>query len=272
MNTQLKIPDFKGKFLIPAEIRDACPQVNYLQGDFGKAVLEQYNARVKEDHNNHKHLKIFSYSEKQDCITGSNSFGNVLLNNILSEYNPALRIVTQADLETILREGVLDLKKTYENTGLVLRSVAEPNFYLARDLSEQLQKRGQLSYPVLLHLKDLTLRNKTDSPHGLAFTINENAELLYDAIVNVRSGYFSSKDIDEKTGLPKKLGEGDRYFYTRDKGLSKLFLNNGLGALANDGYLAYSNDLGRVVAISRTEGAQKNAVHYSAQLQEEAER
>ncbi|MBS3080489.1 hypothetical protein J4221_03385 [Candidatus Pacearchaeota archaeon] len=192
-----KLPEFQGKPLI--KIPEDIPQADFLRGDFGKAVLEEYNARVKEDYHDNDNLKVLKYNEEQDVVTGTNSFTTTLINKIIAEQG---HTATQAELERIiaLNRPDLNLQGHYEDTGLVLRSNEEPNLYLANDLIAQL---GNIELPVMIPLKNLELRNDDNSPYGLAFNII--GETIYAPILNLDSGYFSSEDIDEETGLPKKI-------------------------------------------------------------------
>ena len=50
MATKTKLPVFQGKPLV--EIPAVIPSADFLGGDFGKPVLEEYNGRVKSDYNN----------------------------------------------------------------------------------------------------------------------------------------------------------------------------------------------------------------------------
>ena len=126
----------------------------------------------------------------------------------------------------------------------------------------------------MIPLNGLELRVDDESKYGLAFNRTDHTQKIPASILNHGSGYFSIEDIDEKIGLPTKVGEGNRYLYTRsDKsGLSRLCLDDGLVAIAGDDGLAVSGDVGRVVVVNGAEGAQKNYVSYARQLQLEADR
>jgi len=263
METREKIqfPEFKGKPLI--KIPEYIPRIDFLGGDFGKAVLEEHKARVNEDYHNNDNLKVLRYDKKQEVVTGSNSFATTLINKIIAEQG---HTATQAELERILKLGVLDLQGYYEDTGLVLRSKKEPNSYLVNDLFSQLRN---IELPVMIPLKNLGLRNDNNSPYGLAFNILREA--IYAPILNHDSGNFSSEDIDEETGLTKKLGQGNRFFYTMKKGLSRLYMGRILGAVAYNENLTISYDNGRVVVVSG-EAAQKNFDDYISHLQIEIDK
>src|SRR3989344_5328645 len=89
------------------------------------------------------------------------------------------------------------------------------------------------------------LAKDQDSQHRLAFKLREDTEIIYAPILNKETGNFSSEDIDEKTGLPKKLGGGNRTLYTMKNGLARLCLDRDLGLYSRDVGLAYSYGLGR---------------------------
>ena len=253
--TKTGLPEFKGEPLI--EVPGFISQIGFLRGNFGKAFLEEYQGRAKSDYRYNSALNVLKYDS--NVVKGSNSFAVVLANQILRQ--EGLRTATQADLEKALRIGALELRETYEDTGLVLRSEEDgdcfSNIPVSRDLAEQLKTRGiefSPKNPVMIPLTGLELEN-ADKGYGLTFKLREDAEIYNASILNEKTGKFSSEDIDEKTGLPKKLGDGKRNLYTIDSGLSGLALDC---ALALDSYgwrLNSSDGRGRVVVVS--EGGNK---------------
>ena len=192
---------------------------------------------------------MLTYNQEKDVVTGSKPFAAVLVNDIVS--STGLHTASPADLENILRTDTLPLRGTYEDTALVLRDEEEPNSYLAKNLMDQLRLRGKVETPVMIPLKDLTLKNDAQSPYGLAFVLKESAQPVHAPILNKESGSaFTSEDVDEKIGLPKKVGKGNRRLWTRSSGLSRLCMVDGLGLGAGSGNLASSDDAGRVVVVS----------------------
>src|SRR3989344_3351224 len=121
---------FIGKLLI--EIPKEYPTIGFLEGDFGKSVLEEYKGRAK-DYNN-KNLDVLSY--KDNIVQGSNPFAVVLMNKILNE--EGLRTPFQSDLEKAIKLNALNLNGTYEDTALILRNEKNPNSYLAKHLMKQI--------------------------------------------------------------------------------------------------------------------------------------
>jgi len=249
--TKTKLPTFKGKPLI--EIPKFIPQAGFLEGDFGKAFLKEYNGRVKTDYNTNSNLNVLKYND--NVVKGSNPFAVVLTNQILKQ--DGLGTATQADLERILRINALDLRGFYEDTALILRSEDEPNKYLAKNLVEQVKSKFIFlalrkkvgKTPIVIPLNGLELVNDSNSPYGLTFKLTDKSELIYVPILN---GKNHGKSFSEtgKYGLPEKLGEGNRILYTRDLGLSRLYLDVDLGLGSYGRSLDDSSDSGRVVVVS----------------------
>ena len=157
MQIQVKLPKFTGKPLI--EIPETIPVVNFLTGDFGKAVLEEYQARVKADYENARALNVLSYYKGNDVVIGSNPFAVVLINKIVQP--EGIRVATPADLERVIATNALPLRGQYEDSALVLRSEDNPNEYLAKDLNAQVKaKRGKVNLPVMISFLWFVLRKK----------------------------------------------------------------------------------------------------------------
>ena len=202
----------------------------------------------------HSTLDVLSYSG--NVVNGSNPFAVVLANQILRQ--DGLRVATQADLEKALRTQAMNLRGTYEDTGLVLRSEDNPNSYLANDLVSQVKSRNKKQkLPVMIPLAGLELRSDGNSNQGLAFNLREDAEIVYAPILN-KPGSFNSEDINEETGLPKRTEGGNRTLYTINSGLSGLCFSGDLDLYSDNDVLTGSNGNGRVVAVSTAEGGSRD--------------
>ncbi len=216
------------------------PEIGFLGGGQGIEI----NEAIKKDYRDIPALQVVNYAD--GIIKGSNPFYVVAVQERLPEN---VRVASQADLEKALKWGVFDLRGTYEDTGLVLRNEGESNSYLARDLKQQIKAiNPRKRLPVMIPLYGLTLEKDQNSPHGVRFKLSEDTDIIYSQMLKKADGNFSEADL--KTGLPKKLGEGNRRFWTRDKGLSRLYLNRYLNLYSDDVDLACSGDSGRVVLIS----------------------
>jgi hypothetical protein len=230
---------------IPKDI----PQIGFFGGEQGREI----NKSIQKDYNNFNILQVGNYSE--GVIKGSNPFYIIA---VQSKLPSGVRVAKQADLETAMGIGALDLSGTYEDTGLVLRTDGNPNSYLAGNLMKQVKERlGKgTKMPVMIPFYGMELVKDQDSPRGLAFKLKDDAEINYAPILNKSNGSnFNSEDIDAKTGLPTKVGKGNRTLWTIDSGLSRLYLDWDLYLNSSDVGLANSYVSGRVVLVSTAEGS-----------------
>ena len=178
------------------------------------------------------------------------------MNQIVAEQG--LRVATPADLENILKTKALSLNVTYEDSALVLRNTDKPNSYLAKVLYDQVkQRQPKIKTPIMIPLAGLELQTDQASPHGLSFKLGENASLIYAPILD-KEGNFNSTDIDEQTGLPKNLGQGNRHHYKGNSDLNGVFLSGYLVLGSHRVDLDDSDGDGRVVVVSG-QATQKNS-------------
>lgn len=220
------------------------PLIGYLGGGQGSEI----NEAIKTDYKGILALQVGNYSN--GTVKGSNPFYAVAVQERLPKN---VRVASQADLEKALKWGVLDLRGTYEDTGLVLRSDGEPNSYLARDLRQQIKALNpRKRLPVMIPLYGLTLEKDQNSPHGVRFKLSEGTDIIYSQMLKQADGNFSEADL--KIGFPKKLGQGSRRFWTRESGLSMLFLYRDLDLGSGYVDLASSDDDGRVVLVQDAGG------------------
>lgn len=244
---------FKGFPLI--EIPEGTPTIGFLERDFGREFLKEYQGRVGRDYRGNSTLTVLS--QQGDRVVGSNSYAVVLANQILAEQG--LRTVNQSDLERALKFGVLSLEGEYVNTSLVLNHSYQKH-YIAKQLVGQLKARDQkIKYPLLVNLSDLSLKVDPDSNYGLSFVLREDANPIYAPILNSPNmSRFDSEDIDESTGLPKQTKkEGSRSLNVRNNGFlvdeigfGGLCLDWDLGLISDRRNLTESAESGLVVVIN----------------------
>ena len=242
---QLNFPVNEAKPLI--KIPKVIPQIGFLGGEQG----EEIDVSIKTDYKDFSVMQIGNYFG--GIVRGSNSFYVV---GVQSKLSVGVRVANQADLETAIRTDALDLSRTYEDTGLVLRTDGYPNLYLAGNLMKQVQERlgKKTKMPVMIPFCGMEIVKDQDSPYGLAFNLKENAEVHYAPILNKSKGSnFTFQNIDVKTGLPIGVGNGNRTLCIRNSGLSKLCLGGVLHLDSGDGGLANSDYDHRVVLISTAE-------------------
>lgn len=222
----------------------------FLEGDFGKEVNEEVQAKYRK----FPGIKNIGYNPHSMVIEGSSSFYATAVNEVLRGNGLNGRTTTQSDVEKILKNRDLALLEHYVDTGLVLRSRDGPNAYLAKLLVDQVKLRNfDQEMPVIISLKDLDLKEDQDSSYGLAFKLRENVEVIYAPILKSKEGRkeetFLSENIDEKSGLPKKLGGGDRMLYTNHAGLSRIWVTGGSYLDTYNSNLAFSSLRARVVLV-----------------------
>jgi len=240
------------------EIPTNIPQIGFLGGEQGKEI----DASVKRDYKDFPVMQVGNYSN--GIVKGSNPFYVV---GVQSKLPAGIRVSTQGDLETAMRiANGLNLRGTYEDTGLVLRTEGNPNSYLAQNLMKQVKDRNgkRTRMPVMIPLYGIELVKDQNSPQGLAFKLKDDAEIVYAPILR-EGGNFSSEDVNIQTGLPKRLGKGDRTLYTISEGLSGWCLGRDLGLGSSGSDLADSSDYGRVVVVG-AEGTASNFDKYLIEL------
>jgi hypothetical protein len=215
-------PEFAGTPLLQVPM----PTVDLLRGDeFGMAVLSEFHDRVRKDFDNNSSLRVLK--TVGEAVEGSNPFAVCLLDMIL---RPRQRVATPPDLQAAFDAEATapnppNLRGCYKDCGLVLRSIGEPNSYLAQRLNEQVGLKTPL--PVVILLSGLELVKDPQSPFGLAFKLTENSIYFTCPVMLQKSGHFDSSAVDEATGLPTTLGGADRFFYAMRDGLARLYIGRG---------------------------------------------
>ena len=226
---------------------------SFLEGNFGKQILEEYNQLVQEEYKNASALQNLSFAD--DVVKGSNPFAFALLNKVLQ--NHGKWIARPTDLERALEEKSINLKGTYGDSGLSLRSEKNPNEYLAKNLMSQLKEKDHNlgEDTIMIPLAGLGLKYDSNSPHNLAFQLTDSSEIIYAPQLNKSNHQKKFNSADEQ-GLPIFEDEGSRTLYSnQDEGLCRLYRNGGLDLFARVEDLANSNSSGRVVVCA--EGASK---------------
>lgn len=209
------------------------------------------------------YLNIFQ--DRKGDLAGSNCFAPLKLR----EFLPAgTRLATMADLGRATEINPSFLKGFYSDTGLTLRTPGDSykeNDFLAKDLAKQLKKRKItlktfhcFDSPKAIYFDALDLRKSQNSAYGLAYNLNEKAELgvnIIDASELMNNMKF--KTMNEKTGIPLRHAQGNRTLYTRQDGLSRFHLYGGSIVFSSDSALANSGDCGRVIVVNEATSPEK---------------
>jgi hypothetical protein len=176
------------------------------------------------------------------------------MNKILSKQG--LRTATPADVQRIINMDENFLKGVYTDLGIVLRSIENPNKYLAAQLAEQSIRRNYKysnSNPLVFKPSDLELILDSNSPSGLGFNISEQST-PFNAPKLSNKNHGKKFNLTNYTGMPVFDKDGTRTNYTNDNGLHRLYLGRCLDLGSGGGNLVYSDGYGRVVVLSDAEG------------------
>jgi hypothetical protein len=216
---------------------------SFLEGTEGQAIFEEYNQRASGDYQGASALSVLSFSD--NVLKGSNPFAFALLNKILAQKK--MRMVTPADLERALEKEAINLKGTYGDSGLVLRSDGDPNQYLARDLINQIKQRGSLQFPLMIPLAGLGLVYDSNSPNDLSFQLTDSSEIIYAPQLN-KTNHGKKFNKGDEQGRPIFEDSGTRTLYSNgDGGLCRLYRDRDLDLGARGRVLADSYGSGRVI-------------------------
>ncbi|MFH1585932.1 MAG: hypothetical protein ABIB79_04135 [archaeon] len=221
---------------------------SFLEGDFGRQVLEEYNQLVQSEYQNASALQKLSFVD--DVVKGSNPFAFVLLNRVLQ--NHGRWVARPIDLEKALEKDAINLRGTYGDSGLVLRSENDPNEYLAKNLASQVKEKGYTvgRDSVMIPLAGFELVYDSNSPHNLVFQLTDSSEIIYAPQLNKTNHGKKFNGADEK-GLPTFEDNGSRTLYSNEEnGVCRLFRNWGLDLNARIRDLAASDDVGRVITCA----------------------
>lgn len=132
-------------------------------------------------------------------------------NEVLEKFN--LHSATLAEIEAVKKAGYESYFAHYGvNTGVVLRSIGDPNKYEARKLAESIGIK-KIKTPLMISCKDLTVKMDKRSKYGLIFEAKEDAEII-EAPTLSEDINFSTTD---ENGLPIPDKKGKRKSYTESE-------------------------------------------------------
>ena len=235
--------------LVPREIRQAgFPTARFLTQEEQvryEEACKEYSGKARDS------LRV--------PINGSNLFKVLFLNQI------GIRTASLGELECALENG-LALQGQYEDApAVVLRSANDshsPNDYLAKSLAKDI---GVKKFKAPLVVTGLEVVADDNSQYGLSFRKIDKTQVVEASDLDHTNHQrkFSRINSDYSIQFDEK---GTRTLWTRDNGVSGLYLDRGSGLGSRGEGLAYSGDSGRVVVVNNTEGDAKNFDSYIAQL------
>ena len=240
--------------LIPREIREAnWPRARFLN----EAEQAQYGEAVK-GFNLERARQSLNVSQN-----GSNLFKVILLNQI------GIRTANIPQLYDIWEQDGDFLSGHYEDVASVaLRSSGDSqsqNDLPAKKLAKSIKKRN-IKHTYVLN--GLELKEDKDSDYGLVLVPGDNFEYFEAPELDHTNNQRKFSKVDER-GIPIFDDNGDKTLYTREGGLSWLFVNSFSDLLSYYRGLSYSGSYGRVVVVDAEGVVPKNLESYIANLETE---
>lgn len=214
----------------------------------GNSAQEIYEAVPESLRVNTRH------NERIKGVIGSTNLLVVGLDNIVQPHG--LRALNLSDLS--LPEVMAFAKGHHyiDARTLIARSAKdsyEPNNFLLKRICELVEeKEGSVKFPFMIegfNYKEVS--ENTD--YGVTILSDDDFTVIQDERLKGEYDRRKFSEVDE-FGLPKFDKKGNRIWYARDEGLSRVYLTRDLDLYSYDRDLFYSYDYGRVVVRS-AEGA-----------------
>lgn len=198
-----------------------------------KEALSDYEERIKRYRETaRKNLDIFSYDCLTDilfveyCLTkGSNPFAAVEL------ASQNLALLSQLEKTIRSKDLILGYREIYADIALILKEDGDsysPNDFVAMHLAKQVKhrtgKEPTPKNPAMISLRGLSLKEDSNSAYGLVFLLGDNTEVIHVPEFSHENNErrFSRTD---KRGIPIFDDKGNRRFFSRECGLSRLQLD-----------------------------------------------
>lgn len=216
---------------------------SFVQGEDAKALYDKVRETIKSG---------VWYDENSKTMRGSSTFLAARVDNIVRNLGNGIRVASLADLS---RPEIMEMvrgRHYSDAPAVVLRSIRdsyEPNNALIRSLVSKIEQRmGRLELPVLVTGFDVVPSD--EKGYGLKLFPREDFAVLHDERLSEKYNGHKFSIVDEN-GLPIFDKKGNRTWYARDSGISRLYLDGGLslGSGYVDYNLANSDEDGRVVLV-----------------------
>ena len=250
--TQKELDEIYAELMNPTSTPADSPKVNIPLGKGLQFITDQnlykeiikYFTKTFPSHGDVLNKK-FEWNDSKSVATGSNPYIAVAVDMFLKNQKSKHCIAAQRDLETDIEK----FKGFYEDTGLALRSIENPNKDSAEFFYNQIKKtNSQVKFPIFADLRDLEL------DANLNFKLTPQSRYKTADCLNWKSGTKYSQFDDY--GLPKvEDTNSKRQIWTTKDGLVRAYLNWILYFNADNDNLPNSSDDGRVVLVSAEGGA-----------------
>ena len=239
-----RLSDFVATSKLPINVVQS---PTFLTGAFGQAVYDAYKKERDSTFHGNRNLRL---QNEGDVITGSTPFDTILVNQLIRELRGSPRTALPLDLSDPKVLEMTKGKHYADSQSLVLRSAADPlyskNNPLAAYLAEHVDMARAEREPVLITGLRLELWTEDTQGYQLKTVPTEDATFHYDDRFLGKWNHYRFDKVDE-FGLPVGLSkdEGSRTWYTRDDGLSWLYV------FGDSGHGSYWYDLGVSVSDGR---------------------
>lgn len=191
------------------------------------------------------------YDKSSKTIIGSTPIAVANLDALAQQYGartPHLRDLSRPEImRTAKGEHYIDSRN------LVVRSREDPNWSQNNSLLKTIyelaeKKEGSIKYPFMIEGFSFIINPEDKKGYGLTLVPNSDFRVIQDERFDGKYSGKSFSEVDE-LGIPKFDKNGNRKWYAKDKGLSRLYLIRNLVLGSYYGNLAYSDGDGRVVFL-----------------------
>ena len=242
-------------------------QTTFPQGEDAQELYQQLGGYITR-------LGDIQYNPETKTIIGSTPFLSARIDTLVRPLG--LRTTNLRDLS---RPEVMQMIKDNHYADapiLVLRTTKdsyERNQSLINQLTQQIEEaNGKLELPVMISGFDVQPSETPQQGYGINIIPRTDFTAIPDERLAHKNNRKRFTNVDD-LGLPIFDKNGTRTFYTRNQGLSRLYLGRNLDLDSGIGDLSYSDSDGRVVVVSAegTEGANSTLQQHLAKLNQQAD-
>jgi hypothetical protein len=191
------------------------------------------------------------YDENSKLLMGSNSFSAAILDTEAQKYNartPNLRDLSRPEVMRIAQD-----KHYIDARNLVVRSQTDPNYSRNDALLKTIyglaeEKLGKIDGSFMIEGYNFVPNPEDKTGYGLSIVARPDFKVIQDERFDGKYDEKSFSEVDEQ-GIPNFDKKGNRTWYAKGKGLSRLYLYGNLNLDSFINYLADSDDNGRVVFL-----------------------
>lgn len=202
------------------------------------------------------------YDAGAEEIVGSTPFAVAGLNDVLENYGA--RTCNLKDLSSPEVMALAKGKYYIDSRNLIARTKTDSDYEKNNSLLKTLyelaeEKLGNVKGPFMVEGFNFVLNPEDRNGYGLTLIKKPDFKIVQDERLDGKYNGKTFLSVDE-LGLPSFDKNGNKTWYARNNGLSRVFLYWDLDLNSGNGNLANSYDYGRVVALNAEGVAPKNLV------------